>query len=144
MSGAVPELLGARIAELEGKPEAAVRLLRPLAVAGVEPYPATVLTGLAWVRWALADAFDQVGQPDSAAAYLERNLLPPLWDAWERPYTHQRLAITYARQGRVADAERHLADAERAWDRPDPAIRRLLVEARTAVRDARSTTQPER
>ena len=98
--------------------------------------------GLAWVRWALADAFERTGRPDSAAAHLERSLMVPMveTDCW--PVLHRRLALLYARMGRVADAERHLAALEKAWDRPDPEVRRMLDDARSAVRSARGMARP--
>jgi tetratricopeptide (TPR) repeat protein len=143
MNGASTEMIEAR-AELQvGRPEEAVRLLRPIAVREVEPWPQIVPVGLAWVRWTLADAFEQMGRPDSAAAYLERSASSPFAD-WASPYLHQRLTLLALRLGRIAEAERHLAAAEKAWDRPDPAIRRLLEEARQAVQSARGMARPER
>jgi tetratricopeptide (TPR) repeat protein len=143
-NGALSQLLEARIATLAGRPEEATRLLRPIAAGGAEPYPASVGAGLAWVRWTLADALEQVGRPDSAAFYLERNVSPLTRGSWETPYTHQRLVVLYARLGRITEAERHLAALERTWDRPDPAVRRLLADAQAAVRSARGMARPER
>ena len=99
--------------------------------------------GLAWVRWTLADAFERTGQPDSAAAHLERSLRIPVREVDSWPVVHHRLAMLYSRLGRLTDAERHLAALEKAWDRPDPDVRRMLDEARTAVRSARGMTRPE-
>jgi hypothetical protein len=45
--------------------------------------------------------------------------------------------------GRIADAERHLAILERWWDRPDDIARKMLDEARAAVRSARGMGSPE-
>lgn len=86
----------------------------------------------------MADAYEQLSLPDSAAFYLERveSVSYMAQDSAYRAYVHHRLALLYAQLGRIADAERHLLAAERTWDRPDPAVKRMLEEARAAVRDA--------
>jgi len=135
---AVP-LIEARLAALAGRPEEAVRLLRPFAT------PTTVDgVSLVWARWWLADAFEQTGRPDSAAWWLEHVQTGVDEGAAARAYVERRLALLDAKQGRIADAERHLAVAEKTWDQPDPAVRRMLDEARTAVRTARAMSGPER
>ena len=68
--------------------------------------------------------------------------VPTETELW--PLIHRRLVLLYARLGRVADAERHLAAVEQTWDRPDPDVRRMLAEARAAVRAARGMARPER
>jgi len=146
--GYTPAFLEAQIAVRAGQPQEAVRLLRPIAVQRVDVGAwATLSVSRVWVRWALANAFEQMGQPDSAAFYLERILLPE-WSTvnayWEVPYVEQRLALLYVRMGRIADAERHLAAAEQSWDRPDPAIRHLIAEARTAIVSAREEAPSRR
>ena len=132
-------VLEARLAALTGRPEDAVRLLRPVRASFPDMPPS-----LAWIAWWQADAFEQLGQPDSAALILESVPSVPFnfLAAVDGPYLHRRLALLYAKLGRVADAERHLAAAERAWDRPDPAVRRMLDEARAAVRAARGLARP--
>jgi hypothetical protein len=93
----------------------------------------------------LADAFERTGHPDSAAACLENALIAPsgMSDAIQRPFMRHRLIGLYAGMGRVPDAERHLAALERDWDRPDPEVRRLIDDARAAVRSARGMARPE-
>jgi len=135
-NGAAPALIEARLATMAGRPAEAVRLLRPFAVERVE-IGATYGVGLTWLRWTIADAYVQLNQPDSAAVYLERIWSIPFDDGEAKPYVHRRLALLYARMGRLPEAERHLAAVERAWDRPDPAIRHMLAEAQAAVRSAR-------
>jgi tetratricopeptide (TPR) repeat protein len=143
LQGAGPALLEARVATLGARPMDAVALLRPFAVERVDPGFPGVGVGLAWVRWSLADAFERLDQPDSAAAYLERVMSVPVdTEVW--PFVRLRLALLYARMGRIPDAERLLAAAEQAWDRPDAAARRMLEQARAAVRAARAMAQPER
>jgi hypothetical protein len=66
----------------------------------------------------------------------------PVNDVESWPVVHHRLAMLYARMGRVAEAEKHLAALEKAWDRPDPEVRRILDEARTAVRTASGMARP--
>jgi len=144
--GVSPAVLEGRVALLGGRPEDAIGLLRPLAQLRIEPgFPMNGL-GLNWARWVLADAFERTGRPDSAAACLENALVAPsmMSDAIQRPFMRHRLALLYARMGRVTDAERHLAAVEQAWDHPDPAIRRMLDEARAAVASARGMARPER
>ncbi len=135
---AVP-LIQARLAALTGRHDEAVRLLRPFA------FSSPVLgASLTWARWWMADAYEQMGRADSAAWWLERGG-PGAgfgWDPCERPYVDRRLALLDARLGRVPEAERHLAAAEQAWDRPDPDVRRMLDEARAAVRAGRAMTRP--
>jgi len=132
-------LLEARLATLEDRPGDAVRLLRPF---DRDRYQRQFVS-LAWVHWWLADAFERMAQPDSAAWYLER--LERTSSAGPfAPYVHRRLALLDAKLGRVADAERNLGVAERLWDQPDPSVRRMLDEARTAVRAARAMSPPKR
>jgi tetratricopeptide (TPR) repeat protein len=142
LQGAGPTLLEARIATLAAQPADAVELLRPLAVARVDPGFPGVGVGLTWIRWSLADAFERLAKPDSAAAYLERVMsVPTDTEVW--PFVHLRLTLLYARMGRVAEAERHLAAVESTWDRPEPAVRRMLNDARAAVTSARGMARPE-
>lgn len=132
-------LLEARLEAMAGRPEEAVRLLRPFATPLIRQ-----TVSLTWAHWWLADAFEQLGRPDSAATYLER--LEPVaftfHDSGERSYVHRRLALLYAKLGRMADADRHLAATEKIWDRPDPEVRRMLDEARAAVASARGMARP--
>jgi len=131
----LPTLLEANIATLSGRPMDAVRQLRPILPPGW-----ALGVNQVWVAWSLADAFEKAGMPDSAAAYLERTQGIPYMaaDGAEQPYVERRLAVLDARLGRVADAERHLAAAERALDRADAHVRQLLDQARAAVAAARA------
>ncbi len=128
------ELIEAREALAAGRIDDAISTLRPLTREESWNRPGLCMAG---ARWTLADAFEQAGRADSAAAYLEV-LAGPTISIWEQPYVSQRLALLYSRTGRVADAERHLAAVERAWDRADPAVRRMLEDARAAVLAARA------
>ena len=140
-TGSAPVLLQARLEAMAGRPAEAVRLLRPF----VGPVWSGA-TSLTCVHWWLADAFEQMNRPDSAAFYLARleSTAFGLTEGAQRPYLHRRLAVLQARLGNIREAERHLAAAEQAWDRPDPPVRRLLEEARTVLRAARGMARPER
>ncbi len=115
-------------------------MLRPLATLVPEGN-----VSLTWVQWWLADAYEQLGQPDSAAWCLER-IEPVAYtprDGAERPYLRWRLALLDAKLGRLTDAERHLAAAERALDEPNPAVRRRLDDARAALGAQRAMSRSE-
>jgi hypothetical protein len=92
-------------------------------------------------RWLVAQAYEQLGQPDSAAAFYLRMLGPEVPGinliGLVHSFVHQRLVLLYARTGRLEEAERHLAILERNFTHPDPDLRHLLDDARAAVRGAR-------
>jgi tetratricopeptide (TPR) repeat protein len=142
-----PRLVRAVVAEDRQRWDEVVALLAPLArqdwVYGDE--------WLAHVRWTVATAFERMGRPDSAAAYFELALKPDRLYWWERvsvrmasPFTHQRLVMLYVRLGRLPEAGRHLTALEQEFSDPDPDMRRLLSEARSAVMAARGMARPER
>ena len=148
--GASSALLEARIAAHAGHWAATVRILQPIAAQSAEIGWQTSFhysMGLPAVRCLLADAFERLGAPDSAATYLERMTTDAAaWNYWSgiaRPLAHHRLVLLYAHMGRPADAERHLAVLERWWDRPDGVSRPMLEAARTAVKSARGMARPE-
>jgi tetratricopeptide (TPR) repeat protein len=148
--GASSALLEARIAAHSGRWEEVVRILQPIAARSAEVGWHTSLrysVGLPAARCLLADAFERLGAPDSAAVYLERMTTDAAaWNYWggiARPLAHHRLVLLYARMGRLADAQRHLAVLERWWDRTDDVSRPMLEEARNAVRSASGMVRPE-
>jgi tetratricopeptide (TPR) repeat protein/tRNA A-37 threonylcarbamoyl transferase component Bud32 len=148
--GASPALLEARVAALAGRWEEVVRILQPIGAQSAEIGwygPLLYVSGLPAARCLLADAFEKLGQRDSAATYLERMTTDrPAWRYWggiAQSLAHRRLILLYARTGRLADAERHLAILERWWDRPDDIARRMLDEARSAFRAARGMAGAE-
>ena len=120
-------LLEACIIGREGRWDEAAKLLAPLARLGERP---GIRVRPVFERWLAGDAFEQSGQPDSAAVYFER-ALDPSGLFWETrvlvrmltPYVHLRLARLCAQLGWPADAEAHRA-----------AGRALLVDADTDVR----------
>ncbi len=95
------------------------------------------------VRWFLADAFEQLGQPDSAAVYLERIVSDPAPTDQEShlrgiavPFAHRRLVLLYARMGRIEDAKRHWQIFTETCRTPDREIEPLIAEAHAALASA--------
>jgi len=124
-------VLEAAVDAMKGRWDGVVARLQPVAVqrhvagsAGRE--------SMSWIRWTLADAWERLGRPDSAAANLERITRDPLATKY-RPYASLRLVLLYARLGRGEDARRHFAFASHALDRPDAPIAQRLQDARAAV-----------
>jgi tetratricopeptide (TPR) repeat protein len=94
-------------------------------------------------RWLIADAFGKLGQPDSAAAYLQLILEPPQYEAphvfwrglWE-PFVRCRLVHVYASMGRVTDARREWDAVAATCTHPDPEITAMLDETRSRLQAA--------
>ena len=148
--GATPVLLDAWIRALEGRWSEVPPLLVPAALRPGENDAAHPM-GVTALRWTLADAYERAGAPDSAAVWLERIATDPgavdrdaAYRGIAQSAAHHRLVLLFARMGRLADAERHLTVIERWWDRPDDIARRMLAEARAAVRAARGVARPEK
>ena len=148
----MPALLEARSAGLAGRWDESVRILGPMASQPSEFGDAWYVAGMSSVRCFYAEALEELGQADSATYYLERVTTDPDPSSSDAdgiargalvPFAHRRLVLLYARMGRLADAERHLAILERWWDRPDDIARRMLDEARSAVCAARGMARPE-
>jgi len=137
--GVSPTLLEAHVLALTGNWEEVVHILQPIAAQS---------EGGREVTLHLADAFEKLGAPDSAATYLDRMTTDPTqWvncSGITKPLVYLRLTLLYARMGRLDEAERHLAVLERWWDRPDDIAQDMLDEARNAVRSARGLARPER
>jgi len=96
--------------------------------------------GATAVRWFMADAFERLDRPDSAAVQLERALSDPEHTWWEThlrgiavPFIHRRLVLLYARMGRLEDARRHWQAFSETVLTPDPAIQPLIADARAAL-----------
>jgi tetratricopeptide (TPR) repeat protein len=132
-------IVEARLEAAAGRPAEAVRLLLPLTQRGtLDKWGLTQQ-----MRWMLANAYERLGQPDSAAAQLERLAA---WqgaskvDANQRGLTdsfaRQRLVLLYSRMGRLADARRHWRVFSETFTTPDPEMVHLVDEARAAVASA--------
>ncbi len=122
--GAQAELARAGLDGRRGRWDQVVSGLQPLAVLRVVPHWAGY-EEMSWIRWYLADAYEKLGRPDSAAAQIERITADPRAQS-AVPYAHLRLAALDARLGRGDDARRHLALAQQALTTPDPELRRRI------------------
>ena len=93
-------------------------------------------------RWLVAEAYERLGQPDSAAAYFELAMSPignggALCDARiAYSFAHRRLVLLYARMGRLDEARRHWEIFSATFTRPDPEMLPLIEEARAALASA--------
>ncbi len=133
-------LLEAWIEAIEGHWETVIRNLEPLTTHGQQP----TLTGRLPIRWLVAKAYEQLGRMDAAAAAYEVVLLPTRFSVrWTGPefcrrgifypFAQQRLVVIYSRLGRIEDARRHWKLLQQAFSHPDPGLRPLLDEARSAL-----------
>ncbi|MBI1799284.1 MAG: protein kinase, partial [Candidatus Eisenbacteria bacterium] len=149
--GAGPTLLGAWVMGRAGDWEGAVRVLGPAARQGAELGYVTDPIGRVPLRWLVADAYERLGKPDSAAAYFEL-ALSPARTFWEErvamrmasSFAHRRLVMLYAHMGRLTDAERHWQILAETFTHPDPELRDLVDDARSALVSARGISQSKR
>jgi hypothetical protein len=94
--------------------------------------------------WLVSRAWEQLGRPDSAAAYcalaLERSGNADYFVATSitLPFALQRLVLLEAQLGRADEARRHWNTLAALATRPDDEFRPLLQEARTAVMGLRA------
>ena len=149
--GAGPLMLQAWLAARASRWDEVVRVLTPAALQGQELGSVPVGVGRMPMLWLMAEAHEQLGRPDSAAAYLELVLSPARMYSEERtllgiPYSfaHQRLVLLYARTGRLTDAERHWKIFSETFTHPDPELRHLVDDARSALVSARGMSRSER
>lgn len=100
------------------------------------------------VWWLLADAYERLGEPDSAAAYLSmlgdpqavarvagsvsRNPGSP-FIGLVYPFAHQRLAVLHARAGRIEEARGHWQTFSETFTDPDPELQHLIDEVPPAL-----------
>jgi serine/threonine-protein kinase len=89
------------------------------------------------MRWLVGDAYDQLGWPDSAAAYFERitepSDMPPAHFALRGltfSFAHRRLALLYGQLGDTNTAVDHWNAFLRAVVRPDSVTLQLVRDAR--------------
>jgi tetratricopeptide (TPR) repeat protein len=147
-AGPAQDFLDALVLTSEKRWGDAVRALGPVAMRGddfVEPLQWGRI-GVTPERWLVAEAYEHMGPPDSAAAAFERVLEPPESQGvvFFPPYAHQRLVMIYARMGRREEAERHWQAFSSVFVNPDPEVRHLLDDARAAIQGLRGMARPER
>jgi tetratricopeptide (TPR) repeat protein len=132
-------LIEAWIAGRAGHWGETVRLLGPAALQGDDLGPVLVSSNRVLNRWLVAQAYEGLGRPDSAAAYFELAMSPvgeaaALRDARiAYSYAHRRLVLLYAGMGRLNEARRHWEIFSATFTRPDPEMLPLLEEARAAL-----------
>jgi hypothetical protein len=140
------EILNAMLAASAGQWRAVVRILKPLADTGHIGRPPDARLR-AHARWLVADAYERLEQPDSAARYFEI-LVDPVWAARDEeigyrglvlPFAHQRLVLLYARAGRLGDAQRHWKAFADVVTEPDSELQPLVRDARAALDRASRT-----
>jgi tetratricopeptide (TPR) repeat protein len=135
--GSTPAFIEAWIAARAGRWEDVVALIAQPARDGSDRGGAGMdRVGAPSERWLVAQAYEHLGRPDSAAAFYSRMLSPS--PSFGSSFARQRLVVLCAGMGRIAEAETQLTALERDFTRPDPEVRHLLDEARTAVQRARS------
>jgi tetratricopeptide (TPR) repeat protein len=140
--GSTPEFIEAGIAARAGRWSDVVALIGQPAREGSDrggTWPLDRI-GTAPERWLVAQAYEKLGQPDSAAAFYLR-MLEPAGSTFD-PFTRLRLVALLARTGRIEKATHELAILERDLTRPDPDVGRKLDEARSAVRAASGVARP--
>jgi tetratricopeptide (TPR) repeat protein len=137
-----PTMVEGWLAARTGRWQEVIRLLGPAALQGEAP-GYTQVGSAPLVRWLVAEAYEQLGNPDSAAAYFERAIAPlPLGGrefAHSRmafSFGHRRLALVHARRGRLEEAKRHWEIFSATFTRPDPEMAPLVEEARAAIASA--------
>ena len=90
------------------------------------------------LRWTLAQAFERTGQPDSAAAWLERIAQwgGQVWGGddelrgFSYSFVHFRLGRLYTQLGKDDEAKEHYATFLDAFTDPDPEYAWMVTEAR--------------
>jgi len=144
-AGAAREFLEASIAAAEHRWSDVIRLIGSAALRGDDGgFSNWRRIGPVPERWLVAEAWEHVGPPDSAAAAFERVLLPPQSRGIVLfvPYAHQRLVMIYASMGRLDDAERHWEEFSATFTNPDPEVKHLFDEARAVIMELRAMAHP--
>jgi hypothetical protein len=100
-------------------------------------------------RWVVADAFSQLGQPDSAVTYLDLMLEPPghpthvvVLRGFYEPFVRNRLVRIYANAGRIDDARRQWDILSSTVTHPDPELVTMLEETRATLQAATAMRAP--
>jgi Tfp pilus assembly protein PilF len=141
-----PALLQAWIAARGSRWQEVLSGLGPAALQG-EAMGYVLLQSAPLMRWIVAEAYDRLGPPDSAAAYFEGAIAPPPRGGTDLfaprmafSFGHQRLVLLYARMGRVQEARQHWEIFQQTFTAPDPELLPMIEEARQAL--AQSEASP--
>ena len=137
--GHAPTLIDAWIAAHGGRWQMVVDSLRPIARRGELDPTMLDRPDSFHSRWLIATAFERLGRPDSAAAYLELALRPTILPPGHfslrgipSGFAHSRLALLYEQQGDRPAAEHHIDALLTAFADADSSLRGLVVEAQEA------------
>lgn len=133
------QLLQGWIAARAGRWQEVVEVVGPAATQGQSMGFAT-FQAAPLTRWLVAEAYEHLGQPDSAAAYFERAIaLPPAGGSdfahtrMAAAFGHRRLALLYARMWRADEARDHWQRFFGMMSSPDPEMAPMVQEARAAL-----------
>ncbi len=151
-TGRLPELLDARIALRERRSSDVIRALAIPARVGFEGPLTTQGAKQIWMRTAVAEAFEGLSMPDSAAAYFELALIRGGWflssdllaRAFVYPLILQRLVMAELRAGQVANARRDFDHLVKSCDEPDAEMSRLIADSRSALLSSEATARSAR
>jgi tetratricopeptide (TPR) repeat protein len=137
--GEVPDFLEAAIAAQGERWAEVVELLAPSATRGHDIGYLEIQTSRIARQWLVADAYERLGRPDSAAPFLER-IVAPEGSAGEirrrglmYSFAHRRLALLYTQLEEFDRAEEHWLEFLDAFTDPDPEFQWMLDEARTEL-----------
>jgi tetratricopeptide (TPR) repeat protein len=145
-----PAIVEAWLAARTGRWQEVVRLLGPAALQG-EALGYAQVQSAPLVRWLVAEAYERLDRPDSAAAYFERAIAPVPEGGTDfsqvrmaSSFAHRRLVLLYARMGRLEEARRHWEIFSATFTRPDPEMKPLFEEARAALANAEGMAKSAR
>ena len=145
-----PVMLEGWIAARTGRWQEVVRDLGPAALRG-DATGYVLIQSPPMLRWLVAEAYERLDRPDSAAAYFERAIASPpvggtnISDSrMAFSFGHRRLVLLYARMGRLEEARRHWQAFSATFTRPDPEMTPLVEEARAALASAEGIAKTAR
>jgi serine/threonine-protein kinase len=137
--GEVPVFIEAAIAAQGDRWAEVVELLAPSATRGHDIGYLEFQTNRIERQWLVADAYEQLGRPDSAASFLERIVAPEGSGGEIRrrgltySFAHRRLARLYTQLEESDRAEEHWLEFLDAFTDPDPEFQWMLDEARSEL-----------
>ncbi|MEO5617859.1 MAG: protein kinase family protein [Candidatus Eisenbacteria bacterium] len=137
--GSDPILIEAWIATRARRFGETVRILGPSARQGDDLGFVLIGSNRVLKRWLVAEAYENLGRPDSAAVYFELAMSPigklaaTTHARIAYSYAHRRLVLLDLRMGRVEEARRHWDLFSATFTRPDPEMLPLIEEARAAL-----------